>query len=165
MKKAIFIDTFRATAMSVAALAGVASIAFLIATNPAAAATKGGGGTQPDSCDIDLGVCNKSCAGELDWCAKECEKKFVACKPTRSGSGPSSTKTGNHTSPTGGTKDVPKAPPKANDARAPLGDGVFHAKKPGADTSGPVLNSGGSPGSIQKPNGGGGSSFRSGDRR
>lgn len=120
----------------------------------AGAASNTGGGPQPDDCNINLSVCQKSCKNEGDWCWKDCESKFMSCKPgkSKSGSGPFSPKTGNHTSPTDGTKADPKKPPKVNDARAPLGGGVFQAK---------ATKAGGASAPIQKPNGVNGPSFRS----
>jgi hypothetical protein len=62
--------------------------------------------------------------------------------------------TGGRTPSTGGTKGEPKAPPKVNDTRPPMGGGVFQPKTSGGGNDGPIL----------KSNGGSGPSFRSGDR-
>jgi len=75
----------------------------------------------------------------------ECTGTVPRTKPSQ---GPTSA----GTRPTGGVIADPKFPPKVNDARAPIGGGIFQAK---------AANAGGASAPIQKSNGGDGPSFRS----
>jgi hypothetical protein len=122
-----------------ATLAGAASLAAMLIAGPAAAASKNGGGGGSgtiDDCTIQFDVCTKSCVNELDWCQKDCEKKFMVCKYRVQASTASQ-----HAPLTGGVKNE-KKPPRLNDMRAPLGGGVFGdgilGTRPGLGTSGPA---------------------------
>lgn len=75
------------------------------------------------------------------------------CTGTVPRKNPSQGATSAGTRPTGGVIADPKFPPKVNDARAPIGGGVFQAK---------AANAGGASAPIQKSNGGNGPSSKSG---
>jgi hypothetical protein len=143
--------------------------------------------TTISGCVKQLNKCNSNCdkytAGPFQTsCYNRCASQHKTCidsaLPARTDTGPDPLHpkgTGGHTPPAGGTKDEPKAPPKVNDTRPPMGGGVFHPKQSDTGTSGPILHSGGSqgpvlhsggtPGPILKSNSGNnGPSFRSGGR-
>jgi hypothetical protein len=105
--------------------------------------------------------CLQRCGSKLDYCllGADADGKVETPPDPLHPKG-----TGGHTPPTGGTQGQPKASPKVNDTRPPLGGGVFQPKSSGAGNSGPILHSGGSPGPILKSSGGNGPSLQFGGR-
>lgn len=124
--------------------------------------------TTIQQCKQKSAACDAKCAKRSigkDICYRKCDIAYLDCfdnasntpdKKVDPGPDPLRPKgTGGHTPPTGGAKDEPKAPPKVNDTRAPIGGGVFHSTTSRSGTGGPT----------QKSSGGNGSTFRSNNER
>jgi hypothetical protein len=139
-------------------LAGLTSVAVLLAAAPAAAKA-----STAQSCSKKLQACSQRCEGRIPKgisqsksaemlvnCIKRtCNKQYDNCMKDSVGSGGSKSETpadplkpkgGDvRTPPTGSAKDEPKAPPKVNDTRAPAGGG---AAKPDGILGGGILDNG-----------------------
>ena len=156
--------SIRKSVVSVAALAGLASIALLIVASPAAAAAN-----TAASCAKKQQACSQRCDGAIpkgigsnkandmlvSCIRRTCNKQYDNCMKNSVGSGGSKAETprdplhpkgGNpHMPPTEGGMAEPKAPPKVNETRSPLGGGLL-GDGLGMGTTGPSAT--GSPGST-----------------
>ncbi|QWG18105.1 hypothetical protein KMZ68_24695 [Bradyrhizobium sediminis] len=181
MSERIWITSPRGAAVSALAVAGLASMLLVAASAPSEAAMGSAKG-----CWKKHAACIARCGrvfdtpARKDACYRRCDAQVVSCVPAEGSSNvetppdPIHPKGGNPgMPPTGGTRDEPKAPPRVNDTRPPIGGGIF--QRSDAGTNGPILrsggagqpvpHSGGTSGPIMKSNGGNGPNFRSNGQR